>query len=140
MTVYTEKPKRSMIMDASLAGIWPRLVALIIDNLILALIAGAGWFGSRSGAGAGLGFLIGLAYQWFMLTRNNGQTIGKMVMNIRVVKTNGMPLTAGDVIVRYIGYYINTALYGLGWFWAAFDGQRQGWHDKLAGTVVVRAS
>ena len=37
-----------------------------------------------------------------MLTRNNGQTIGKMVMNIRVVKTNGMPLTAGDVIVRYI--------------------------------------
>ncbi|MFO7320399.1 MAG: RDD family protein [Chloroflexota bacterium] len=103
-------------------------------------MAGAGWFGSRSGAGAGLGFLIGLAYQWFMLTRNNGQTIGKMVMNIRVVKTNGMPLTAGDVIVRYIGYYINTALYGLGWFWAAFDGQRQGWHDKLAGTVVVRAS
>lgn len=137
-TLYGEKPKRTL--DAPLADLWPRLIALIIDNFILGLVAGAGWFGSRSGAGAGLGFLIGLAYQWFMLTQNNGQTIGKMIMHVRVVKVNGEPLSAGDVVLRYLGYYLNSIAFGLGWLWAMFDENRQGWHDKLAGTIVVRAS
>jgi uncharacterized RDD family membrane protein YckC len=43
------------------------------------------------------------------------------------------------VIVRYIGYYINSFIFMLGWIWAIFDSNKQGWHDKLAGTYVVPA-
>lgn len=134
---YTEKPKRAT--DYTLADLGARLVALVIDSLILGMVAGAGYIGSRHGGGAVVGFLIGVAYQWFFLTRNNGQTLGKMLMGIRVVKTNGAPLTATDAALRYVGYYINTALMMLGWLWAAFDADRQGLHDKLAGTIVIHA-
>lgn len=141
MTTYdtNEKAKRGFAADFELADLGTRLIALIIDNIVLAIVAGAGWFGSRSAAGGVLGFLLGLAYQWFFLTQNNGQTIGKSLMSIRVVKTNGAPLTGTDVILRYLGYYLNSAVFMLGWLWAAFDADRQGWHDKLASTLVVRA-
>jgi uncharacterized RDD family membrane protein YckC len=86
-----------------------------------------------------VGFLIGVGYQWYFLTQNNGQTPGKRLMNIRVIKVSGEPLTAVDVVIRYIGYFINTAILLLGWIWAFFDANHQGWHDKLAGTYVVRA-
>ena len=43
------------------------------------------------------------------------------------------------MIVRYIGYTVNTVVFGIGWIWAAFDKDKQGWHDKLAGTVVIKA-
>ena len=137
MTTYYEKPKRAV--DAPLAGIETRFLALIIDSMILGAVAGAGWFGTRSGAGAGLGFFVGLAYQWFFLTQNGGQTIGKMLMGIRVVKLSGEPLQAGDAILRYLGTYLNSAVFMLGWLWATWDENRQGWHDKLANTIVVKA-
>ncbi|MBI5958914.1 MAG: RDD family protein, partial [Chloroflexi bacterium] len=44
-----------------------------------------------------------------------------------------------QAIVRYIGYYINTAFLLLGWIWAIFDDHGEGWHDKLAGTRVEKA-
>jgi uncharacterized RDD family membrane protein YckC len=128
-----EKAKNGELADLS-----SRLVALIIDSVILGIVGGIGWAGGR-GAGGVVGFLIGVAYQWYFLTQNNGQTLGKSVMGIRVVKINGEPLQATDAIVRYIGYYINTFVFGLGWIWALFDANKQGWHDKLAQTLVVRA-
>ena len=138
MTTY-EKPKRDVYLDAPLASVESRFLALIIDSMILGAVAGAGFIGTRHGAGAGAGLLIGIAYQWFFLTQNHGQTIGKLMLGIRVVKTNGEPLSAMDAILRYLGYYLNSAILMLGWLWATWDDDRQGWHDKLAGTVVVKA-
>lgn len=138
MTTYTyEKPKRSM-SDAPLAELGPRLIALFVDTMILGMIGGAGAAGAK-GPGFIVGLLIGIAYHWFFLTQNNGQTLGKMLMGIRVVKVTGEPLTATDVVLRYLGYWLNSAVFAIGWFWAAFDENRQGWHDKIAGTIVVQA-
>ncbi|NJO82613.1 MAG: RDD family protein, partial [Blastochloris sp.] len=78
-------------------------------------------------------------YHWYFLTQQNGQTPGKRVMGIRVIKNTGAPLTFSDVLVRYIGYIVNSFVFGLGWIWAIFDGQHRGWHDMMAGTIVVRA-
>src|SRR5690606_12022534 len=101
MTTYYDKPKRdAAYVDAPLASIESRFMALIIDSMILGAVAGAGFLGTRHGAGAGLGFFIGIAYQWFFLTQNRGQTIGKLVMGIRVVKASGAPLHASDAILR----------------------------------------
>jgi uncharacterized RDD family membrane protein YckC len=52
-------------------------------------------------------------------------------------KTGGKPST-GQFIGRYLCYYLSSLLLGLGFIWVAFDSRKQGWHDKLAGTLVVR--
>ena len=124
----------------NLAPLGSRLVALIIDYIILAIIGAL--LGSLTGEeilGIGSGFIFGVIYNWYFWTQNRGQTPGKMVMGIRVVKTDGSPINTLEAVVRYIGYHINTLIILLGWIWAIFDGKKQGWHDKLAGTVVVRA-
>jgi len=122
-----------------LAGLGERLIALIIDGIILGIIGGLFFSGTREGTTSGIvTFLVGITYNWYFLTQQNGQTLGKRMMGIRVVKTNNRSLEAADVIVRYVGYYINSFIFGLGWIWAAFDGRKQGWHDKLAATIVVK--
>ncbi len=122
------------------ASLVSRLVALIIDSIILAIIGGlvSQIVGSNI-LGVGVGFIVGVAYSWYFWTRNNGQTPGKQLMGIRVVKTDGSGLNDLEAVIRYIGYYINTFLLFLGWLWAIPDGKNQGLHDKLAGTVVVKA-
>lgn len=123
-----------------LAGIGERFVALFIDGIVLSVIGGIVGAGGAGFDGGGLvGFIIGVGYHWYFLTQQNGQTPGKMVMNIRVIKTNGQPISDGDALLRYVGYYINTAIIMLGWIWAFIDGKSQGLHDKLASTYVIKA-
>lgn len=133
--LYYEKPKSETTYE--LAGLGTRLIALWIDGMILALI-GALLVGAGREVGGGLSFLIGAAYYAFFFSQYQGKTIGKAVCGIRVIKTTGEPLTATDGIIRYIGYYINSVVIGLGWLWATFDSNSQGWHDKLANTYVVK--
>ena len=120
-----------------LADIGARLAAWFIDGGVLFLIEGAGFFAARE-TGLSAGLIVGLIYTWFFLTRNNGQTPGKMVMKIRVIKIDGTPINDADAVVRYIGYLLDSVLF-IGWLWALFDENRQGWHDKLAHTYVVKA-
>jgi uncharacterized RDD family membrane protein YckC len=66
-------------------------------------------------------------------------TPGKMVVAARVVDAEtGKTLTVGQAVGRYLGYIVATLPFGLGLLWVAFDRKKQGWHDKMAGTVVVR--
>lgn len=122
-----------------LAGIGPRFMALIIDGILGGIIAGALGADDRWFLGSVVGFLVNVAYQWFFLTRNNGQTPGKMLLGIRVIKVDGTPITAIDAVLRYLGYLINSPVFMIGWLWAFIDPERQGWHDKLARTYVVLA-
>ena len=122
------------------ASVVTRFIALVIDGIILAIIGGIlAALTGRAELGSIASFVIGVIYQIYFLTQQNGQTPGKRVMGIRVVKVNGAPLSAADAIIRYIGYYINSIVILLGWIWALFDAEKQGWHDKLAGTYVVVA-
>ena len=62
-----------------------------------------------------------------------------MALSARVVDaTTGNTLTVGQSIVRYLAYFIASLPLFIGYIWVAFDPRKQGWHDKLAGTVVVR--
>ena len=67
----------------------------------------------------------------------NGQTLGKIVLGLRVVKRNGNRIGIADAILRNVLGYNLSGIFLLGFLWAAVDRERQGWHDKLAGTVVV---
>jgi uncharacterized RDD family membrane protein YckC len=66
-------------------------------------------------------------------------TVGKMAIRARIVdaRTGQAPTTRQDLI-RYFGYLLSVMPLGLGYLWVAFDSRKQGFHDKLAGTVVVR--
>jgi uncharacterized RDD family membrane protein YckC len=65
-------------------------------------------------------------------------TPGKMVFNARIVdaETFGKP-RFGKLVLRYIGYIPSTLVLGLGFLWVAFDKRKRGWHDLMAGTVVI---
>ncbi len=121
-----------------LAGLGERFVALLIDGFIQGVIGGV-LFGAFRGPGAGLSFIIGLIYCWYFWTRQNGQTPGKQLMKLRVVKADGTPISDTDAVIRYIGYVVNSAIMMLGWLWAFVDSNRQGLHDKLVNTYVVKA-
>ncbi len=122
------------------ANLASRLIALIIDSAIV-WIAGAiiGLVLGEEVLGIGVGFVIGLLYNSYFWTMNNGQTPGKGMLSIRVVSRDGGGVNLLQAVVRYIGYYINTLVLLLGWLWAIVDGNNQGLHDKLAGTIVVKA-
>lgn len=120
-----------------LADIRTRGAALFIDALILSLVASRA-FVSAEKPGLLTGFLLGLGYFWFFLAFNAGQTPGKMLMNVRVIKTDGSPIRHSDAVLRYLGYILNDLCFS-GWLWALFDNHTQGWHDKIACTYVVKA-
>jgi uncharacterized RDD family membrane protein YckC len=146
----------SSVASAPKAGWWVRFLAYFVDSLIVgipAVIVGgilaalAGGMSSSSGtvnAGAvGLFYFILIAasvgYSVYFWSQRDGQTIMNKALHIKVVKTDGSPITVGTAIVRYVGYIVNSLIFGLpiGFIWAAFDPQKQGWHDKIAGTYVI---
>lgn len=123
-----------------LASLGDRFIALVIDSMIVSAVGGIVGVGGNALWGGGVfSFILGAGFQWYFLTQQNGQTPGKMLMKIRVIKTDGTPISDADAILRYVGYLINSALAMLGWLWAAIDKKNQGWHDKIANTYVVKA-
>jgi uncharacterized RDD family membrane protein YckC len=134
------------------AGFWVRVGAFVIDSVLLlcvlvpVMVAIYGWAYfdvSKAGSMAGLAdFLLSwvapaLAVVAFWLYRQ--ATPGKMALGMRVVDAKtGNTLTVAQSVVRYLGYYLSTIAFGLGLIWVGLDPKKQGWHDKLAGSVVVR--
>lgn len=139
-TTVDDKPKRKSkdLYDYELADIGTRFFGLIIDGIILGVITGI-LFGAGRGTGAAVGFLINVAYTWYFLTRHNGQTPGAMITKVRVVKTNGTPISDTDAILRGVGGYISSLFMCIGYLWAFIDKDRQTWHDKIANTYVIKA-
>jgi uncharacterized RDD family membrane protein YckC len=124
-------------------GFGTRALATIIDFVALGFVSAilnAIVFGGDNGRGSGLSTLIGLAYfLYFWSSYGHGQTLGNRALNIRVVKTSGAELTIVDALIRYVGLIISFAVIFIGVIWVAFDPSKQGWHDKIASTYVVKA-
>jgi uncharacterized RDD family membrane protein YckC len=126
------------------AGWGTRFLAILIDAIGIGIIAAA--ISSVLGADTqsrqyqGLSILLQAAYfTYFWSAAGKGQTLGSRALNIRVVKTDGSHLDYFGAFLRYIGFVIACVVFFIGVIWAAFDAQRQGWHDKIAGTYVVKA-
>jgi len=142
------------------AGFWIRFVASIIDSflvtglqLLLVLVFGfatgalmnLGGYGENQIAGAvGItGQLFALVFAIFyyvFLTGYNGQTLGKKVMGIRVTDLDGSSRVGyGQAFIREVpGKFISTVLLGIGYLMVAFTRNKQGLHDRIAGTLVIR--
>jgi uncharacterized RDD family membrane protein YckC len=138
--------------DLQYAGFWVRVGASLIDTILLALVttpllvAIYGWAGLDYGyAVRSTGFvdilvtwiLPVVAVIWFWVKMQG--TPGKLLLSLRVVDAKtGKSLSVGQSLARYVGYIISTIPLCLGFLWVGFDSKKQGWHDKIAGTVVVR--
>jgi uncharacterized RDD family membrane protein YckC len=88
-------------------------------------------------AGLGLAWLITALY--FIVMWHGGGTIGMRVLGLRVAcEEDGRPIGFGRATARYLGYLVDWLALGLGLLWVGVDDRKQGWHDKIAGTLVVR--
>jgi len=67
-----------------------------------------------------------------------GQTIGKMIFRLRVLKADGQPLTFSRALARTFAYILSAIPFFLGFFWVGFTSKKRSWHDAIAGTMVVR--
>lgn len=139
------------------AGFVTRLAAFVVDRTVTSLflvLAGQAiryvldafrinqmfGFGDMSwqmatGLGVGAYLVVTVIYDlsFWMLA---GQTPGKRLMGVRVVRIDGGRLHLSNAIRRELAYVLSGILF-LGYLWILFDNRRQGWHDKLAGTIVV---
>ena len=126
------------------AGWGRRALAILIDAIGIGIIAGAvsSIVGAAPGSTQyqGLTTLFQAAYfTYFWSAAGKGQTLGSRALNIRVVKTDGSYLDYFGAFLRFIGFVISCVVFLIGVIWAAFDAQKQGWHDKIASTYVVKA-
>jgi uncharacterized RDD family membrane protein YckC len=118
-------------------GFWVRMGALFIDALIIGVVVRLllDWHDDGS---ANRIFLLGLAVYGAVMWKVKGTTIGGIVFDLRVVRLDSRPLDWPTVCVRALGCILSLCALGLGFIWIAVDSGRQAWHDKLAGTIVVR--
>jgi uncharacterized RDD family membrane protein YckC len=132
-----------------LAGFFRRLGAFAVDWITLSILADIVRFAYSSGGDAKgdimsldaamiLSAALFLLY-FTLLTGEGGQTLGKKILGIRVVRTDGSPITYSRAFLRAFGYSISTFFFTfLGFLWAAWDRKKQAWHDKIADTVVIK--
>ena len=124
-------------------GFGTRFLAILIDGIGLGIVGGiitGVLYAGDTMAGTGLQTLLGVVYFcYFWSSYGKGQTVGMRALNIKVVKTDGSYLDVVGAFLRYIGMIISIIPLFLGLIWVAFDAQKQGWHDKIASTYVVKA-
>jgi len=152
--------------DRLYGGFWRRLVAYAIDKIILYFISlflfltallslglsGGVSLGSIAATGdlpRGMGFYFVvyatatfitdmIYYIWFH--GSVGQTPGKMFLGLRVIQASGEKMTFGVAFLRWVGTIVSGLFLSLGYLWIAIDGKKQGWHDKIAATLVIRTA
>jgi uncharacterized RDD family membrane protein YckC len=112
------------------ASFWERLGAAFLDVIIVSIL------GALVG-GPPLGFLVALAYFAGMWAWK-GTTVGGVVLNLKVVRLDDKPVTFTVALVRGLASALSVIVFFLGFLWMIWDREKQTWHDKIAGTVVIR--
>ena len=138
--------------DQEYAGFWIRVGASVIDTIIVLIIIlpiltavyGKAYWLDDSLVKGFWDFMfsyllpaVGVVLFWVY----KSATPGKMATKLTIVdaKTGNKPST-GQFVIRYLGYYVSTLPLLLGLIWVGIDKRKQGWHDKLAGTVVLKST
>jgi uncharacterized RDD family membrane protein YckC len=113
------------------AGFWIRMGALLLDLLMVGILMSMLHHSSNLQ-------LVVLAIYGALMWKLRGTTVGGLVFHLQVIRVDGRPIDWETAIVRALACFLSMAVAGLGFFWIAFDSGKQGWHDKIAGTAVVR--
>ena len=144
----------SPINEHSYAGFWIRVVAYLIDSILLVTVQSVlsllinltiGMLGIATDGDPAIntviwlfGAVLSISYAVFFIGYC-GQTPGKMALRIKVIRTDGSPVNYGRAALREVlGKFISSILLGIGYLMVAFDSRKQGLHDKIADTFVIK--
>jgi uncharacterized RDD family membrane protein YckC len=120
------------------AGFWVRMGALFLDILLVGFATSL-LHPFSDGHMLGDFHIVVLAIYGAVMWKLRGTTVGGIVFDLHVVRVDGRPVDWETAIVRALGCFLSLCVVFLGFIWIAFDDNHQAWHDKIAGTVVVRA-
>lgn len=137
--------------DLEYVGFWLRVGAALIDTLLLGVICwplvtaiyGPAYWSNSDFIKGPADFVVSWVFPsvatiLFWIYRQ--ATPGKIAISARIVDAaTGNAPSSGQMIGRYFAYFVSILPLFVGLIWVAFDSRKQGWHDKLAGTVVVRS-
>jgi uncharacterized RDD family membrane protein YckC len=134
------------------AGFGIRTLAYLIDAIVLSFVGGAfpflvltntttqvsaGQQVTTSTSGSIVVSLIYFALFWSRI--GGGRTLGMRLLGLKVVREQDMaPLGVGSALIRWAGLWLSFVVCFIGVIWVAFDSRHQGWHDKIARTLVIR--
>ena len=143
-------PQQPAATELEYVGFWLRVLAAIIDTIMLLVVTTplTYVFYGRISSPSGEMFRgpMDVLINWLLpaalvilLWRQLGATPGKMALGAKIVDADtGNAPTTTQFIIRYVGYFVSTIPFALGLMWVGWDRRKQGWHDKMANTVVVR--
>jgi len=128
------------------AGFWRRLVAWILDLLLLGVVTvplnlafgGDDGYTAASSGAQSISTVIGWLYYALMESSSKQATVGKMALGIVVTDTEGRRIGFGKATGRYFAKFLSFLILGIGFLMVAFTKRKQGLHDILAGTLVIR--
>jgi uncharacterized RDD family membrane protein YckC len=124
------------------ADFWPRVGALALDVVVVSvLVSSLNRFlpyALEIPFHPGFGGLFIMALYGCLMWKWRGTTIGGLLLKLKVVRADGRPLDWSTCIIRGLGCMLSSFVVFLGFIWIAIDKDREGWHDKLSGTVVVK--
>ena len=126
----TQPPLNAAVLPR--AGFGIRMVALLLDVILIGILTHQVYH-------HGDFHLLLLGAYGAVMWKLKGATIGGIICGLQVVRVDGRPIDWPTAIVRALSCFLSLAVVGLGFIWIAIDQDRQGWHDKIAGTAVVRA-
>lgn len=117
------------------AGFWIRFLAALIDGFIISGIAYIISFGNQHFVSY-LQFIFGVANS-IILQGTRGQTIGKMILGLQVIRNDGGDINIVTAILRYVGQIISAIILFIGYIMAGLTKNKQALHDMIAGTYVI---
>ena len=119
-------------------GFWLRFGASFLDFILVAIVVEMlsnlmrGW--GNHGGSTPFWFTVYCVVMW----ATKGTTIGGIICGLKVVRLDDRPLDWGVAAVRALGGFLSLAVAGIGFIWVSFDDEKQSWHDKIAGTTIVK--
>jgi uncharacterized RDD family membrane protein YckC len=116
-------------------GFWFRILASGLDAIIVGIA-----FGLIHSLWHGFGGIYPFWYAVYCIVMwaTKGTTIGGIICGLKVVRLDDRPITWSIAIVRALSAFLSLVVAGLGFIWVAFDDEKQSWHDKIAGTTIVK--
>ncbi|WP_167366816.1 RDD family protein [Malonomonas rubra] len=144
--------RKTKAVERPKAGFWLRLIATLLDGLIIFILQTLlgsilAVFGMATAIKAPqnlavlvilFNYLLGIAY-YIVFTGNCGQTPGKMALRIKVICCDGSQINYNRAALReVVGKFVAGIIFAIGYLMIAFDRQKQGLHDKISDTYVIK--
>lgn len=118
-------------------GFWKRLLAYAIDTLLIYIVFWLIPGVDMEDTWVNVAMFVAWTAYFVWMVGTYGATIGKMVLKLKIVKENGKRVSYSDALLRELASYLSLFVLGIGFLSIGWDPRKQGWHDKIAKTIVI---